>query len=71
MGGQGVDPEGTTPQFFQSTKFFASLDVDEARELFGSTQRVHLQPHEVRLSCVLLSAAARGGACAARCARLW
>ncbi|KXZ52202.1 hypothetical protein GPECTOR_10g833 [Gonium pectorale] len=36
-----------TPNFFQSTKFFACLDVDEARELFRSTKRVSLAPHEV------------------------
>ncbi len=29
-----------TPQFFQSTKFFAVLDVEEARELFSATNKV-------------------------------
>ncbi|GIL50016.1 hypothetical protein Vafri_6355, partial [Volvox africanus] len=36
-----------TPSFFQSTKFFACLDVEEARELFRATKRVSLSPHEV------------------------
>ncbi|GLC44977.1 hypothetical protein PLESTB_001747900 [Pleodorina starrii] len=36
-----------TPSFFQSTKFFACLDVEEARELFRATRRVSLAPHEV------------------------
>jgi hypothetical protein len=29
-----------TPVFFQSTKFFACLDVEEARELFRATRKV-------------------------------
>lgn len=33
------------PQFFQSTKFFAVLDVDEARVLFDETPKV-LSNHE-------------------------
>eukprot|EP00798_Chlamydomonas_sp_ICE-L_P019927 gene19927-26631_t len=36
-----------TPEFFQSTKFFAVLDMKEARDLFGASARVHLAPHEV------------------------
>ncbi len=34
------DISAATPQFFQSTKFFAVLDVDEARELFAATTKV-------------------------------
>lgn len=31
------------PQFFQSTKFFAVLDVEEARVLFNETPKVCLR----------------------------
>jgi hypothetical protein len=31
------------PQFFQSTKFFAVLDVEEARVLFNETPKVGCQ----------------------------
>lgn len=33
-----------TPQFFQSTKFFAVLEQEEATELFNKTLRRHLKP---------------------------
>ncbi|KAG1675221.1 hypothetical protein FOA52_016250 [Chlamydomonas sp. UWO 241] len=36
-----------TPTFFQSTKFFAVLDVEEANALFQATTRLQLGPHEV------------------------
>lgn len=32
-----------TPQFFQSTKFFACLDVEEAKLLFSATRKVREQ----------------------------
>ena len=34
-----------TPQFFQSTKFFAVLDVEEAKDLFQATSRVRRGPY--------------------------
>ncbi|MEW5319460.1 MAG: hypothetical protein WDW38_010611 [Sanguina aurantia] len=36
-----------TPVFFQSTKFFACLDVEEAKELFNATYKLHLKPNQV------------------------
>lgn len=35
-----IEEDAAMPQFFQSTKFFAVLDVDEARVLFDETPKV-------------------------------
>ncbi len=40
-----LDPS-VTPHFFQSTKFFAVLTVDQARELFEATTRVGCHTHK-------------------------
>jgi hypothetical protein len=40
-------PSADTPEFFQSTKFFACLDVEQARELSAASTLVTLQPGEV------------------------
>lgn len=37
-----LPPSADTPQFFQSTKFFAVLDVEEAHALFHATTRVRV-----------------------------
>jgi hypothetical protein len=44
---QQQQQDDPTPQFFQSTKFFAVLEQEEATELFNKTLRRHLRPGEI------------------------